>query len=175
MAWSLDELDHQIIAELRRDGRLANTEIARRLGVSEATIRNRIQRLTGAGVIQIGAMVNLARLGYEQYVIIGVHCDNHRLLEVAEALAAMPEVRYVSCVTGRYDLVVAGLFASRDELFDFLTKRLGSMPGVGNTETMHLLRPVKRDFDYWEPADSADAPLGRDEGFLRRSPAGDDR
>jgi Lrp/AsnC family transcriptional regulator, regulator for asnA, asnC and gidA len=150
MQLSLDALDHQLIDQLRRDGRLANTEIARRLGVSETTVRNRIQRLVGEGVLQVAAILNLSRLGYEVDVIVGIHCAPSRAEEVAAELGAMPEVRYLAYVTGRYDLLLAAFFQSREELFEFLVERLGKIPGIARTETLNVLRLARRDYDFWE-------------------------
>ncbi len=151
MEISLDSLDDQIIHELRRDGRLANTEMARRLGVSEATIRNRIQRLVNEGIIQVSAIVNLSRLGYEFDAYLGIQCNVAQMKEVARALTEMEEVRYVSYVLGRYELMVVGFFRSRAELFAFLSERVGKIPGVGRIETLLVLQVAKRDalFGYW--------------------------
>lgn len=145
--YKLDELDRQIIDELRRDGRLANTEIARRLGVSEATVRTRIQRLISENIIQIAAFVNLDRLGYQTTVVIGIHCDPGRVLEVADALMSMTEVRTVSHVTGSYDLLISAFFPSQADLFEFLTRRLGTIAGIQRIETFHVLKVFERDFD----------------------------
>jgi Lrp/AsnC family transcriptional regulator, regulator for asnA, asnC and gidA len=146
----LDLLDQQIIAELRRDGRLTNTEIARRLGVSEATIRSRFRRLTSAGIIRVAAAVNLTRLGYNVHVIIGVKCDVDRIPHVMCGLADVREVRMVSAVGGRWELLVTASFRSKEDLLSFLTDRLGGMPGVHKAEALHVLREVKRDSYYWE-------------------------
>lgn len=148
----LDKLDWQIIDELRHDGRQANTEMARKLGVTETKIRNRIRKLVGEGVIQVVARVNLSRLGNDIRVHIGVVCDGGAgtdLAEVASRLTAMPEVRFVSFVTGTYDLLISASFHSRDDLFTFLVERLRKIPGITKTETIHQLRVAKRDYDYW--------------------------
>ncbi|MHB0868991.1 MAG: Lrp/AsnC family transcriptional regulator, partial [Chloroflexota bacterium] len=121
----LDLLDQQIIVELRRDGRLTNTEIARRLGVSEATVRSRLHRLTSAGIIRVAAAVNLTRLGHNVHVIIGVKCDVDRIPHVMRGLADVREVRMVSAVSGRWDLLVTASFRSREDLLSFLTDCLG--------------------------------------------------
>jgi Lrp/AsnC family transcriptional regulator, regulator for asnA, asnC and gidA len=146
----LDLLDQQIIVELRRDGRLTNTEIARRLGVSEATIRSRLHRLTSAGIIRVAAAVNLTRLGYNVHVIIGVKCDVDRIPHVMRGLADVSEVRMVSAVSGRWEMLVTASFRSRKDLLSFLTDCLGVMPGVHKAEALHVLREVKRDSYYWE-------------------------
>ncbi|MHB1134004.1 MAG: Lrp/AsnC family transcriptional regulator [Chloroflexota bacterium] len=156
---SLDALDNQIIDELRWDGRQANTEIARRLGVSDTTVRNRIRRLLKKGVIRISTAVNLSRLGYVMDVALGVHCDPGQVQEVMRGLVAMPEVRIISYVTGRYDFLVTVSFRSTDELVAFLAQRIGKIPGVEKVETMHVLQVVRRDNDfretrsYWELVD----------------------
>lgn len=153
---NLDSLDSQIINELRWDGRQANTEIARQLGVSETTVRNRIQRLVKKGLIRISAAVNLSRLGYGLDVAVGIHCSAGQVPEVMRDLVAMPEIRIISHVTGRYDFLVTASFRSTDDLISFLAHRLGKIPGVERVETMHVLQVVRRDNDfresrsYWE-------------------------
>ncbi len=146
----LDTLDRQIIVELRHDGRLANTEIARRLGTSEATIRSRVQRLVAEGIIRVAAAVNLTSLGYDVHVIIGIHCDANQIQDVMRKLSDVPEVRMVAAVSGQWDLLVTASFQSKEDLFGFLTGRLANMAGVRKTETIHMLREVKRDSYYWE-------------------------
>lgn len=150
MTARLDSLDRQIIGELRRDGTQANTDIARRLGVSETTIRSRVRRLVNAGVVRIAAAVNLSRLGYDLHVFIGVHCSLDRMPEVMSELASIQEVRNVSAVSGDWDLLLTASFKSRAAMYDFLTERLGPMPGVWKTEVLHVLREVKRDYFFWE-------------------------
>ena len=162
MSIALDDVDQKIIAELRNDGRQANTEIARRLGISESTVRSRIQRLISEDIIQIAARVNLSRVGYEISVVIGVLCRAGSTAEVARKLAALPEPRYISFVTGRYDLLLMCVFRSRNELLEFLTERLRQVEGVDRTESLNELRLAKRDYDYWEtPLFAQEGPLGR--------------
>ncbi len=139
MTLELDALDQGIVAELREDGRLANSDIARRLGVSETTIRKRVQRLMKDGVIRITAAVNLRRLGYESVVMIGIACDTERLPEIAENLAEAPEVRVLMAVSGRYDLMATVSLRSHGDLFAFLTERVGGLPGVRSADTLHVL------------------------------------
>lgn len=149
MAISLDSLDRQILGYLRKNGREANTEIARQIGVSEATVRNRIQNLLGEGVVQIVAVTNPAKLGIEVDVAIGITCEPSAILAAGHALAAMEEIRFVSLVSGRYDIFAEGLFRNKDELCVFLTERLASIPGVRKAEPAHQLRVLKRGFEHW--------------------------
>ena len=145
----LDDLHRSIIDYLRHDGRAANTEIARHLGVSEATVRNRIQSLVSAEILQIVAVTNPAKLGIEVDVAIGITCDPGAIRATADALAAMDEVRFVSLVSGRYDIFAEGLFRSKIELLEFLTDRLGAIPGLRKAEPLHQLRIIKRGYEYW--------------------------
>ncbi len=167
MGPELDALDLQIIAELRQRGRQANTDIARRLGVSESTIRSRFQRLVKEGIIRVAAAVNLTRLGYDLHVIVGVHCAADRIADVMRELADVEEVRMVSAVSGAWDLLLTASFRSRDDLFSFLTERLGGLPGVRKAEALHVLREVKRDYYFWEtlplPPGHPDSPAGPSE------------
>lgn len=154
----LDSLDRQIIGELRRDGTQANTDIARRLGVSETTIRSRVRRLVNEGVVRIAAAVNLSRLGYDLHVFIGVHCSLDRMPAVMSELASILEVRNVSAVSGEWDLLLTASFESKAAMYEFLTERLGAMPGVMKTEVLHVLREVKRDYFFWETRALPPAP-----------------
>ncbi|MHB0868913.1 MAG: Lrp/AsnC family transcriptional regulator [Chloroflexota bacterium] len=147
----LDEMDRRIIHELRRNGRQANTEMARTMGVSETMVRHRIRKLVDRGVIQVAARVNLSRLGNDIHVVISIVCDGRAgVPDVAREVAAIPEVRYVSVVTGQCDLLVMASFRSSEELFTFLVEQLKKIPGVARTETLHQLRVIKRDYDYWD-------------------------
>lgn len=155
---NLDTLDHQIIAELRRDGRPANTDLARRLGVSEATVRNRVQRLMSNDIIRITAAVNLSRLGYDLHTVIGISCEPASLPKVMNDLASAPEVRLLSAVSGRFDLMATVCLRSHSDLFAFLTERVGTIPGVRDTETLLVLRMSKRDHFFIESSPDEESP-----------------
>jgi Lrp/AsnC family transcriptional regulator for asnA, asnC and gidA len=144
----IDDLDRRIIEELREDGRRSHAELARRLGVAESTVRNRVSRLLSDGYMQVVALTNLASLGYSVDVIINVQVKSGTLNEVAEALAQMDEVRFVGLTTGTYDMTISASFHSTDELYQFISERLGTTPGIWRTETAHVLRVWKRNFDW---------------------------
>jgi Lrp/AsnC family transcriptional regulator for asnA, asnC and gidA len=141
----LDGLDEQIIEALRRDGRQANTLLARQLGVSETTIRKRIHRLRSAGIVEVRAFVDMRHLGLDWDILILVNCAPGRVDDVVGRLSDLKEVRYVAFVTGRYDLLVAAFFRSQSEVFAFLTERLGKIDGITRTEVMHRLKAMKYD------------------------------
>ena len=100
----MDELDHRIVSLLQVDGRLSNASIARTLGVSEGTIRRRVSRLIQEDLISIAAVPNIEKLGYTTTAFIGLQVRPGKADDVADALAGMAEVQYVSVTTGGYDV-----------------------------------------------------------------------
>lgn len=148
MATGLDDLDHQIINLLRTDARRTNTDLAKQLGVSEGTIRNRIRRLINDGYMLVVAMTRLHKLGYVVDTLIQVNTETGKQMAVAQALSRLPAVRYVAVTTGAYDIAVGAVFRSNDELLKFLTEEVASIPGVVHTGTSHILRTLKRTHDW---------------------------
>jgi Lrp/AsnC family transcriptional regulator, regulator for asnA, asnC and gidA len=145
---TIDELDQRIIEELRHDGRRSHAELARRLGVAESTVRNRVSRLLSDGYMQVVALTNLGRLGYNVEVLINIQVQSGALTQVAECLAAMDEVRYVGLTTGGYDMMISASFHDTDELYQFIAERLNKTSGIWRTQTAHVLKVWKRNFDW---------------------------
>lgn len=143
MAHELDSVDKQIIRLLQEDGRRSNVEIARRIGVAEATVRKRLERLLAEGVIQIVAIPDPAKVGFPTSTVIGLQVDLGKVGEIGDRLAQMEEVRSVKYTTGEYDIVVEALFQSDEQLLEFLTNELASIPGVRRAATSHVLKVVK--------------------------------
>ena len=135
MAHELDAIDTQIIRILQEDGRASNVEIARRVGVSEATVRKRLDRLLSDGVVHITAMPDPARIGLSTVTFIAMDVDLSQLDRIANRLAGLNEVRTIYYTTGEIDLVLEAWFSSSDELFRFLTHRIASIPGIHRTAT----------------------------------------
>lgn len=144
----IGELDRQIIEFLQQDGRRPFTQIAAALGVSEAAVRARTNRLIERGVLQIVGVADPLKLGYDQMAMIGVRCDGAHLMAAAEAIARLPEVIYVVATAGAYDLLVEAVCADSDGLLTFLTEQLGQVEGVRSTETFVYLRIVKQSYQW---------------------------
>ncbi len=140
----LSPLDRRIIDHLKDDGRKPFTQIATELGVSEAAVRARTNRLIERGILQIVAVTDPLKLGYGQMAMIGVHCDRARLVAVADKIAALPEVASVVIIAGTYDLLVEVVCEDSDALLEFLDEKLGRLEGVRSTETFPYLRRVKQ-------------------------------
>src|SRR4051795_10203797 len=99
----IDQIDREIVRVLQRDGRTSNTEIGRALGLTETTIRKRIGRLVGDGLVNIVAVPTPAAVGMTPSAIIGISVQLDSLHEVSDRLVACREVRYVGLSTGPYD------------------------------------------------------------------------
>lgn len=149
MSTSIDNLDREIIAILQRDGRTANAEIARQLGVAEGTIRRRIERLIDEAVIKIAAVTDPFKVGIGIVALIHLDVELSCLEEVAEKLVGMQCVRVVAYATGGYDIMVEAIFPSQQDLLAFLKDELPLIPGIRSTETSILLSILKRSYE-WE-------------------------
>ena len=131
----MDELDREIIAILQSNGRASNARIARRIGVSEGTVRRRLKKLIADGVIDIVAVVDAERLGYDTEALVGVQVDPDKVMEVAANLGELPESNWVAITTGTYDVFMWVTLQSADQLWAFLREKLGIVSGVRRTET----------------------------------------
>jgi Lrp/AsnC family transcriptional regulator for asnA, asnC and gidA len=155
----LDYLDKKIIACLLQDGRMSSTAIARRIdGVSERTVRYRVDRLVERNVIQIGAVVNPRALGYTVTADVWIEASPNKLREVAERLADLQEVSYVAYSTGDRDLSIQVYARDNEELHAFVSDVIGSIPGVTRTSIMLVPWKVK-DVHQWGVPDNA--PVNR--------------
>jgi Lrp/AsnC family transcriptional regulator for asnA, asnC and gidA len=148
MPHSLDPVDREIVRALQEDGRMSNVEIARRVGISEATVRKRLDRLTTDSVIRITAVPDAAKVGLPTITFLALDVDLSQLDHVANQLARLPEVRAIHYTSGDSDLIMEAWFPSSDDLLHFLTRQIGSIPGIRRTATLHVLRTIK-DSSTW--------------------------
>jgi len=148
---TLDATDRRIIALLQLDGRMSNVDIARAIGVAEATVRKRIERLLGEGVIRVVAIPAPDKLDLEVETVIMLKVDLGQVGRIGEQLAAMKEVRAVKYTTGEYDIIIEAVFPSDDDLLQFLTSRLARIQGIRATATSHILKNIKHSCDWILP------------------------
>jgi Lrp/AsnC family transcriptional regulator for asnA, asnC and gidA len=146
---ALDDLDRHIMKLLRHDGRMTYATIARTVGVSEPTVRKRIDRLVQGGAIIIMARVNPAPIGFPIDAFIGIRAVRGRVKEVGCTLAAMENVAYVAYVAGSFDIMIEAFLPDTEGLFRFLNEDLEAVDGISHTETWHVLRTEKF-FYNWE-------------------------
>ncbi len=144
----VSDLDKRIIEHLQTDGRRPFTQIAADLGVSEAAVRARTNRLIERGILQVVGVTDPLKLGFQQMAMIGIRCESDQLVTVAERIAEMPEVDYVVITAGTYDLLIETVCEDNEALLRFLTERLRAIEGVRDTETFVYLRMVKQTYQW---------------------------
>jgi Lrp/AsnC family transcriptional regulator for asnA, asnC and gidA len=143
----LDEVSKDIIAQLQRDGRMPYASIGKAVGLSEAAVRQRVQRLIEHGVMQIVAVTNPLQLGFARQAMIGIRAEGD-MEPIADALASMPEVDYVIVTAGSFDIIVEAVCESDDHLLELLSKRIRAIPGVRSTETFVYLKLHKQTYSW---------------------------
>ncbi len=151
MAYQVDALDMQIIRALQSNGRKSNVEIAREVGVTEATIRKRLDRLLSEGIIHITACPDLARVGLGTEALIALQVDLAHIGQIADQLANSPQVRSVRYTTGEYDLILEAALASDEDLLRFLTSDIAAIEGIRKTTVFHVLRRIKEEHQWTLP------------------------
>ncbi|WP_320669141.1 Lrp/AsnC family transcriptional regulator [Patulibacter defluvii] len=156
----LDATDRAILACLREDGRMANSEIARRLGVGEKTIRRRIQRLGDERGLRVVPVVDPDRMGLRTCIYIGLRVELSRVEEVAAAVRALPEVRYLAITTGPWNLLAEAFVGSSEHLADLLISTFGHLDGVTAVESFNVLRIAKFGYEWEAPEPPAERPPG---------------
>lgn len=143
----LDEVDRRIIAELQRDGRKPYTQIAPLVGLSEAAVRQRVQRLVDTKVMQIVAVTDPRVLGFGRQAMVGLKVEGDTRT-MADALAAMPEVEYVVITGGSLDLLAEVVVENDERLLELLNDKIRALPGVREVDTYIYLRIHKETYDW---------------------------
>lgn len=155
---TLDDADRHIMRLLRHDGRLSYAEIARRVRLSEPTVRKRVDRLIRKGAIYIVARVNPAAIGYPIDVTICLKVERGALRRVGERLVQMDNVAYVGYLTGGWDIMIEAFLPDMEGLFEFISEQINAIDGVVGSETWTVLRTEK--FNYmWEGENLGRPPL----------------
>ncbi len=142
-----DNLNREIVKMLQNDGRRPYKAIARALGVSEGTVRNRVQSMKKAGALRIVALVDPTEVRYQADAIVGVKvASNHSVGQVANRLGESPDVVYILWVTGRYDLLVEIVTNNMRKFHDFLETEIHLQPDIASSEVMSGLKNFKNQF-----------------------------
>ncbi|CAA9393880.1 MAG: Transcriptional regulator, AsnC family [uncultured Nocardioidaceae bacterium] len=143
----LDEVSKAIIEELQQDGRRSYAAIGKVVGLSEAAVRQRVQRLVDHGVMQVVAVTDPLELGFSRQALIGIRATGD-LEPVADALVAMEEVDYVVLAAGSFDILAEVVAESDEHLLEIVTKRIRAIPGVLSTETFVYLKLRKQTYSW---------------------------
>ena len=147
---TLDGVDMSLIEQLRQDGRRSYQELASELGISESAARRRVDSLVSTGAVTLVTLVDPPFLGYQVEIFLFLGVDLGRLEEVATALVARPEVRYLSATSGHSDLVAEVILPTHRDLYDFRTHVLGGLAGIRHVEITWELRTLKRAYLYMQ-------------------------
>jgi Lrp/AsnC family transcriptional regulator for asnA, asnC and gidA len=143
----LDDVSKAIIEQLQEDGRRAYATIGKAVGLSEAAVRQRVQRLLDAGVMQIVAVTDPLQVAFPRQAMIGVRCEGD-VEAVAESIAEMPEVDYVVITAGGFDLLVEVVCEDDDHLLELISKRIRAVPSVRSTESFVYLKLRKQLYNW---------------------------
>ena len=146
-ASQLDDVSNAIIEQLQKDGRKSYAEIGKAVGLSEAAVRQRVQRLTDAGVMQVVAVTDPMQLGFYRQAMIGVRCSGDTR-KLADELAALPSVIYVVLTAGSFDILVEVVSENDDDLIEILNTKIRTLPGVTSTETFVYLKLHKQFYNW---------------------------
>ena len=143
----LDKVDRAIIEQLQADGRAPYKKLSAAVGLSEAAVRQRVQRLLEAGVMQVVAVTDPLQLGYRRMAMIGVTAEGDHTAH-ADKISAIAEVAYVVVTAGSFDLLVEAVVEDDERLLDLVNDRLRALPGVRTTETFIYLRIQKQTYAW---------------------------
>jgi Lrp/AsnC family transcriptional regulator for asnA, asnC and gidA len=143
----LDDVNKRIIEQLQQDGRMSYASLAKVVGLSEAAVRQRVQRMLDNDVMQIVAVTDPIALGFARQVMVGLKVEGD-MRSVATELAKIPEVDYVIICAGAYDLLAEMVCTDDDHLLALLNDHIRAIPGVTGTETFVYLKLAKQTYAW---------------------------
>jgi len=145
---TIDAVDCRMIELLQKDGRISHTEIAKSIGISEATVRTRLQRLIQEEYIQIVAVSNPLKLGYEVVGTIRIHVDIKKMDRIIRELKTIKALWHIVQTTGGTGIDTEFVLKSLDELNRLIFDQINRIDGVLRTETTLFLNYIKREYDW---------------------------
>ena len=147
VAPALDDIDQAIVRALQVDGRMSYAKLGPEDGLSQAAVRQRVQRLTDSGVMQVVAVTDPLSLGFTVQAMIGVRAEGD-LRALAASLGALPEIDYVVIASGGFDLLLEALCEDADHLLVLLNDVIRATPGVRSAEAFTYLDLVKQTYSW---------------------------
>ncbi len=143
----LDAVSKAIIEQLQSDGRRSYAEIGKAVGLSEAAVRQRVQKLTDSGVMQVVAVTDPMQLGFYRQAMIGIRVTGDTTA-IADRLARVAAIDYVVLTAGTFDILAEIVCENDEDLINLLNKEIRSIPGVQSTETFVYLK-LQKQFYNW--------------------------
>lgn len=144
---ALDEIDKAIIRALQMDGRMSYAKLGPEVGLSQAAVRQRVQRLTDSGVMQVVAVTDPLSVGFAVQAMIGVRAEGD-LRALSSSLAAIVEIDYVVIASGAYDLLLEVICEDNDHLLTLVNDVIRATPGVRSAEVFTYLDLVKQTYSW---------------------------
>jgi Lrp/AsnC family transcriptional regulator for asnA, asnC and gidA len=142
-----DDIDKALITALQRNGRESYASLAKVVGLSEAAVRQRVQRLLDDGVVQIVGVTDPMVMGFQRWAMIGVVVEGD-VRTVSDQLVAIDEIDYVVLTAGSFDLLVEVVCEDDDSLLALLNDRIRCIPSVRSTETFMYLKLAKQTYAW---------------------------
>jgi Lrp/AsnC family transcriptional regulator for asnA, asnC and gidA len=143
----LDDVNKAIVEELQQDGRRTYGSIAEAVGLSEAAVRQRVQKMRDAGIMQIVAVTDPLQVGFRSQAMVGIRADGDARM-VADRLSAVSDIDYVVMCTGSFDILVELVCEDEDALLELLNGVIRQVPGVRDTETFMYLKLTKQTYTW---------------------------
>jgi len=145
---NLDRIDNHIITLLQKDGRISNTDIAKKLKISEATVRTRLKRLIKDEYIQIVAVSNPFKLGFGITGDLYIHVDMKKIDVVIQELKKIKELWYIVMTTGEQNINAEFVVTTLEELNDLVYNKISRIDGILRVETSIIMKYIKRKYDF---------------------------
>lgn len=143
----LDDIDKAIVRALQVDGRMSYARLGPEVGLSQAAVRQRVQRLIDSGVMQVVAVTDPLTVGFTVQAMIGVRADGD-LRAIASALASFDEIDYVVIASGAYDLLAEVVCEDGDHLLALVNDTIRATDGVRSAEVFTYLDLVKQTYTW---------------------------
>jgi Lrp/AsnC family transcriptional regulator, regulator for asnA, asnC and gidA len=143
----VDDVGKRLIEELQQDGRRSYAALAKTVGLSEAAVRQRVQRMVDSGLMQVVAVTDPLQVGFHRQAMIGLRVEGD-LVRVADELAKIDEVDYVVITAGSFDILLELVCEDDDHLLRVLSERIRVLPGVRDTETFVYLKLAKQTYAW---------------------------
>jgi len=143
----VDDVGKRLIEELQQDGRRSYAALAKTVGLSEAAVRQRVQRMVDSGLMQVVAVTDPLQVGFHRQAMIGLRVEGD-LVRVADELAKIDEVDYVVITAGSFDILLELVCEDDDHLLRVLSERVRVLPGVRDTETFVYLKLAKQTYAW---------------------------
>ncbi|RKX87201.1 MAG: hypothetical protein DRP59_13295 [Spirochaetes bacterium] len=151
METEFDKIDSKIICILQKDGRMPYREIANKVGISETNVRTRVKNLLDKEIIQIVAVSDPARLGFDFDGNIKLKIVNKKLDSILKDLKQIEEITYIALLTGSSDIDVDFIVRSKKELDDLLFNKINKIEGVIESQASLIIR-YEKDTYTWKTA-----------------------